>query len=43
MESLIRFKTNIDFYITFLWIEWLKRRIYLKREREKEFLSSDFM
>ena len=43
MKSLFKFKTNIDFFITFLLIGWLKRRIYTKWKMEKESLSWDFI
>jgi len=43
METLIRFKTNVDVYIIFLWIEWLKMRIYAKCKMEQESLSWNFL
>jgi len=38
MESLFKLKTIIDYYITFLFIWWLKRKIYTQWKNEKESL-----
>ena len=43
MESLFKLKTIIDYYITFLSIWWLKRKIYTKWKNEKESLLWDFL
>jgi len=43
MESLFKLKTIIDYYITFLMIWSLKRRIYTKWKNEKDSLSWDFL
>ncbi len=43
MEFIIRFKTVIDLYAAILCLWWLKRRIYSKWEKEKEYFSSDFL
>lgn len=43
MEFTMKFKTVINFYMTFLSLWYLKRRIYSKWEIEKELFPSDFL
>ena len=43
MDLVLRFRIVIDFYTAFLCVWWLKRRVELKWEREKDFFPSDFL
>jgi hypothetical protein len=43
MDVSTKIRTLIDFYAALVRLWWLKRRIYLKWEREKELFSSDFL